>query len=90
MFVKAMMGKRFVVYTDYDVAERYGTETAITWEHQEASIDATAGNFNRTFDNSAFRADGKRNERKQQARGCGGQRPSVSSNDEYAAHDGTH
>ena len=90
MFVKAMMGKRIVVYTDDDVAKRYSIETTITWEQQEATIDGTAGNFNRTFDNSAFRTNGKRNERKQQTHGCGGQRPSVSSNDQYAAHDGAH
>jgi hypothetical protein len=64
MFVNAMTGKRFVVYTDDDVAKRYGTEATITWEHQKASVDAPAGNFNRAFDNSAFRAQGERNERK--------------------------
>jgi hypothetical protein len=64
MFVKAMTSKRFVIYTDDDVAERYGTEATITWEYQKTSVDAAAGNFNRAFDNSAFRAEGERNERK--------------------------
>jgi hypothetical protein len=64
MFVKAMTGKRFVVYTDDDVAKRNGIEATITWEHQKASVDAPAGNFNRAFDNSTFRAEGERNERK--------------------------
>jgi hypothetical protein len=88
MFVTAMMGKRFVVYPDNDVAKCDGAETTITRQHQEASVDATAGNFNRAFDNSGLRADGKRNNRKQQARGCGGKRPSVPGNDEYATHNG--
>jgi hypothetical protein len=63
-FVKAMTGKCCVVYTDDDVAKRYGTEATITWEYQKASVDASAGNFDRAFDNSAFRAEGERNERK--------------------------
>ncbi len=52
-----------------------------------ANIDAPAGNFDRTFDNSAFRAEGKRDERKEQAHECGRQRPGVSSNDRNAAHE---
>jgi hypothetical protein len=65
MFVKAMMGKRLVVQTDDDVAKRYGTEATTTRQHQNACIDPAAGNFNGTFDDSAFRAQGQRNERKQ-------------------------
>jgi hypothetical protein len=90
MFVKPMMGQRFMVYTDDDVAQRYGTEATITWQHQKASSDAAASDLNRTVDNSAFRAEGIRNERKQQAHECGRQRPSVSSNDKNAGDDRTH
>ena len=90
MLVTAMTGKRFVVYTDDDMAKRYGSEATITREHQEASIDAPAGNFDRTFDNSAFRAEGKRDERKEQAHECGRQRPGVSSNDKNATHESFH
>ena len=90
VLVKAMMGKRLMVYTDDDVAKRYGTEATMTWEHQDACIDAAAGNFNGAFDKSAFRAQGKRNERKQQAGECSRQCPSVSGNDKNAEHVRTH
>jgi len=53
-----------MINANYDVAKRNGIEATITWEHQKAPVDASAGNFNRAFDNSTFRTEGERNERK--------------------------
>jgi hypothetical protein len=90
VFVEAMMRKRSVVDADDDMANSYGTEATITREHRKAFIDAPTCNLERTVDNSAFSAEGKGNERKQQARECGRQRPSVSRNDKNAVHDRTY
>jgi hypothetical protein len=90
VFVEAMMRKRFVVDADDDMAKSYGTEATTTREHGNAFIDAATCNLERSFDNSAFSAEGNRNERKQQARECGRHRPSVSSNDKNAVHDWSH
>jgi hypothetical protein len=60
MFVKPTTGQRCVVYANDDVAERYGTEATTTWEHQEASSDAPAGNFDGTFDHTSVGTDGER------------------------------
>lgn len=67
MFVKPATGERCVIYANDDVAERYGTKVTTTGEHQEASSDAAAGNFDRAFDHASCRTDAERKERKEQA-----------------------
>jgi hypothetical protein len=90
MFVKPMVGQRFVVYTDNDVAKRYGTEATTPWKDQETVFKAAAGNFKRSLDYPPSRAGSERHDRNQQAHERGRQRPSVSSSGKSAANDRTH